>query len=95
MGIGTPVVTTARGGTTEFVRDGVNALVFEADDAAALAGCITRLARDPRLRAAVRAGGTRTAAQHPATDFASRTLEHLVGGAHGGPIASAVSASGR
>jgi glycosyltransferase involved in cell wall biosynthesis len=95
MGIGTPVVTTARGGTTEFVRDGLNALVFEADDASALAACITRLGGDPQLRAALRAGGQRTAARYTASEFADRTVDQLVCGVEGGPMGTGSSAAGR
>ena len=50
MGVGRPVVTTARGGTAEFVADGDNALVFAAEDPAALAACVERLAGDEALR---------------------------------------------
>ncbi len=74
MGVGRPVVTTARGGTAEFVRDGANALVFPADDAAALARCVERLARDETLRSRLREEGRRTAAQYTVARFAERTV---------------------
>jgi glycosyltransferase involved in cell wall biosynthesis len=78
MGLGRPVVTTARGGTAEFVRDGENALVFPADDAAALAERVKRLAGDEALRSRLLAGGRRTAAQFTATRFARRTVEEIL-----------------
>ena len=78
MGLGRPVVTTSRGGTAEFVRDGVNALVFEADDAAGLAACVTRLARDEQLRAALGEHGAETAAAFPSAGFAERTVAEIV-----------------
>jgi glycosyltransferase involved in cell wall biosynthesis len=61
MAVGRPVVATGRGGSADYLRDGDNALLFEAGDASALAAAVSRLA-DDRLRAALRAGGLRTAA---------------------------------
>jgi glycosyltransferase involved in cell wall biosynthesis len=78
MGVGRPVVTTARGGMAEFVRDGDNALVVPADDATALAGSVERLAADPRLRSRLTEAGFRTASQHSAARFARRTVEAIV-----------------
>jgi glycosyltransferase involved in cell wall biosynthesis len=95
MGVGTPVVTTARGGTAEFVRDGVNAVVFEADDPAALAASLRRVAGDQQLRATLRAGGRRTAAQYTVTDFANRTFDELVRAVRRGPTGASPSPTGR
>lgn len=78
MGVGRPVVSTARGGTSEFVRDGDNALVFAADDPGALAECVLRLGNDEALREHLRMGGTRTAASFPASAFAQSTVEEIV-----------------
>jgi glycogen synthase len=78
MGMGRPVATTVRGGTAEFVRDGANALVFEPGDAAGLAGCLDRLARDEALRLQLREGGLVTAAEYTSERFAQRTLEEIV-----------------
>jgi glycosyltransferase involved in cell wall biosynthesis len=64
MARGRPVVATGRGGSGEYLRDGQNALLFAAGDAAALAAAVTRLARDPELRARLRAGGLETAPLH-------------------------------
>lgn len=82
MGVGRPVITTARGGTAEFVRDGSNALVFPADDAGALASCVRRLAEDGALREQLRGDGRRTAARFPASRFAQATVDEIVRAAH-------------
>jgi glycosyltransferase involved in cell wall biosynthesis len=83
MGLGRPVVTTARGGTAEFVRDGENALVIPPDDHAALSGALARLAGDDPLRGSLREGGRRTAAEHTAHRFASDTVAQIVRAARG------------
>jgi glycosyltransferase involved in cell wall biosynthesis len=77
MGLGRPVVTTQRGGTAEFVRDGENALVFTVDDPQELAACVRRLAGDPDLREQLRKGGQETAAGYTATEFARRTIDEI------------------
>lgn len=69
MGRGRPVVATGRGGSAEYLRDGENALLFDAGDAAALAVCVRRLAEDADLRRRLREGGSKTAREHPATRF--------------------------
>jgi glycogen(starch) synthase len=81
MGLGRPVVSTARGGAVEFLRDGENALLFPPDDARALAQSLTRLADDEPLRAALREGGARTAAEHTLGSFCLRTLDAIERGA--------------
>ena len=78
MGLGRPVVTTVRGGTAEFVRDGENALVFAADDAPGLAACVQRLAGDAGLRSQLRDQGLRTAGRYTAAQFARRTVDEIV-----------------
>ena len=78
MGVGRPLVTTARGGTAEFVRDGDNALVFSADDARALAQLVERLAIDEELRARLAEGGRRTAAHYTVARFAECTVREIV-----------------
>jgi glycosyltransferase involved in cell wall biosynthesis len=85
MGVGRPVVTTARGGTAEFVRARENALVFDADDPAGLAGCVVRLASDPALRSRLVAGGRATAAAFTADRFADRTVDEIVRAARPAP----------
>jgi glycosyltransferase involved in cell wall biosynthesis len=78
MGFGRPVVTTSRGGTAEFVRDGVNALVFDADDPRALAACLERLGTDDELRSRLLREGRDTAARYSAAEFADRTVEQII-----------------
>lgn len=77
MGVGTPVVATARGGSTEFLEDDNNALVFDADDAPMLAACVDRLRLKSQLRERLRAHGFETAARHTSSLFESRFAEML------------------
>jgi glycosyltransferase involved in cell wall biosynthesis len=79
MGMGRPVVATGRGGSGEFLRDGENALLFEAGDAAALAAAVRRLADDPALRGRLREGGLETARRHTRAGFHAKVAE-VVGG---------------
>ncbi|MFL5883512.1 MAG: glycosyltransferase [Thermoleophilaceae bacterium] len=64
MGKGRPVVATGRGGSSEYLRDGENCLLFEAGDARALADALLRLASNPDLRERLREGGLETAARY-------------------------------
>ena len=50
MARGIPVITTRIAPMTEFITDGVNGLLFDADDVEALAACLQRLLVDPNLR---------------------------------------------
>lgn len=63
MAVGRPVVATGLGGSAEYLEHEVNALLFPAGDAEALAVAVRRLAADPELRGRLRAGGLRTAAR--------------------------------
>jgi glycosyltransferase involved in cell wall biosynthesis len=72
MGLGRPVVATARGGAAEYLRDGVNALVVEPGDPAAVAAAVRRLADDPGLRQRLRHGGIATAKEYTAERFHAR-----------------------
>ena len=69
MARGRAVVSTARGGSREYLRDAENCLVFEPDDPAGLAGAVRRLADDPALRGRLREGGVATARRHTDTAF--------------------------
>jgi glycosyltransferase involved in cell wall biosynthesis len=83
MGVGRPVVATGRGGSGEYLRDGFNALLFDAEDPTALAAQVMRLANDGALREQLRAGGLETARAHTATAHDARVtaiLERLAGG---------------
>ncbi len=61
MACGTPVVSTTRGGPAEFLEDGVNALTFEADDAASLARALEGMLGRDELRRRIALAGLRTA----------------------------------
>jgi glycogen(starch) synthase len=76
MAVGTPVVATGRGGSREYLRDGDNCLVYRpAEDPAALAGAVCRLAGDERLRAKLRAGGFATANRYDERTFRQAAVE--------------------
>ena len=77
MGLGRPVIATARGGAAEYLRDGVNALVVEPGDPGAVAAAVRRLADDPQLRARLRHGGIATAKEHTAEAFHARVESAL------------------
>jgi glycosyltransferase involved in cell wall biosynthesis len=64
MARGRPVLATGRGGSGEYLRDGENCLLFQADDAAGLAAAIQRLAADEPLRQRLHDGGLRTAPRY-------------------------------
>lgn len=66
MARGRPVVATGRGGSSEYLCDGENALLFPAGDAEALAERLRRLAGDPALRDRLRERGLETAAANTA-----------------------------
>lgn len=77
MARGRPVVATGRGGSGEYLRDGENALLFEAGDAAALARAVTTLADDAQLRTRLREAGLETAARHTEETFNAAVLREL------------------
>lgn len=66
MGSGRPVVATPRGGAVTYLREGENSLLIPPEDPASLAAAVRRLAEDEGLRARLRAGGLKTAAEHSA-----------------------------
>jgi glycosyltransferase involved in cell wall biosynthesis len=69
MARGRPVVATGRGGSGEYLRDGRNCLLFQADDARSLAAALNRLADDPGLRRRLREGGLKTAPRYTQATF--------------------------
>lgn len=52
---GVPVLGSRRGGIVEVVREGIDSLLFEADNAGELAGNLRRLLREPSLLSELRA----------------------------------------
>ncbi len=78
MAVGRPVVSTARGGSAEFLRHEDNALVFEPGDAARVAELVRRLAEDEALRERLRAGGLQTAGHYTLERFADRTVQEML-----------------
>lgn len=73
MACATPVVTTAAGGSGEFLVDGVNCVRVERGDPSSLARGVERLAADPALRRTLVVGGTSTA-----TEFGVDRLAQLL-----------------
>jgi glycogen(starch) synthase len=75
MAVGRPVVATGRGGSGEYLEDGVNCLLFDPDQGAEpLAGRVRELAADSRLRDTLRAGGRDTLRRIVAARFNERVL---------------------
>jgi glycosyltransferase involved in cell wall biosynthesis len=84
MACGVPVIATGTGGSADYLRDGVNALLVPRDDPAALADAVGRLAEDAVLRARLAAGGRATAEAHAAVEADARVcdvLEEVAAGA--------------
>jgi glycosyltransferase involved in cell wall biosynthesis len=77
MGMGRPVVATGRGGSGEFLRDGENCVLADAEDPGALARALRRLADDRTLRSRLRVGGQHTAELHTAPAFNEQVVRHL------------------
>jgi glycosyltransferase involved in cell wall biosynthesis len=77
MGLGRPTIATGRGGSGEYLRDGVNALLVPSGAPAALARAVRALADDPELRARLREGGFETAGQHTHDAFNRAVLDAL------------------
>ena len=77
MARGRPVIATGRGGSAEYLRDGENCLLVDADDPQALASAIARLASDSELRLRLRDGGFATAPRHTEQVF-NEAVEQVV-----------------
>ena len=54
---GAPLVMTNRGGAPGFVRDGIDAILVDPEDAAALGRALARVSSDERLRMQLTAAG--------------------------------------
>lgn len=93
MAAGVPVVASGTGGASETMRDGVNALFFTPGAVPELARAVTRLAKDPALRATLRANGQRTATwlsrSHTYDDLLA-WHRHVVDATHAVPAARPV-----
>jgi glycosyltransferase involved in cell wall biosynthesis len=83
MALGRPVVATGRGGSGDYLLDGGNTLLFAPGDASALARALSNLARDPALRARLRAGGYETAEAHSEPEFNREAAEEIAAAARG------------
>ncbi|HVS27971.1 MAG TPA: glycosyltransferase family 4 protein [Solirubrobacteraceae bacterium] len=77
MGVGRPVVASGRGGSSEYLRDDSNCLLFDVDDPASLAAALRRLATEPALRARLRSAGYETAQRHTAAAFNDMVVREL------------------
>jgi glycosyltransferase involved in cell wall biosynthesis len=78
MAVGTPVIASGRGGSGEYLEDGVNCLLFEPDRGpAALVEKVTVLAEDEGLRLRLREGGAATSGAIPADGFSDAVVETL------------------
>jgi glycogen synthase len=64
MGRQRPVVATGRGGSSEYLADEENCLLFDAEDPSELSAAVRRLADDPDLRARLIERGSTTASRH-------------------------------
>lgn len=84
MASGLPVVGTSTGGSNEILRDGVNALVFQKEDAQDCAARISRLFTDERLSEEIRQNGRVTIEQkyriEQMVDTIERSLKEAVSG---------------
>jgi glycogen(starch) synthase len=69
MALGRPVVASGRGGSSEYLRDGENCLLHEAEDPASLAAAVRRLAADEALRERLLAGGLHAASHYTESRF--------------------------
>jgi glycosyltransferase involved in cell wall biosynthesis len=85
MARGRPVVATGRGGSGEYLRDGENALLFEAGDERALAACVARLAGDRDLRRTLVAAGLQTAPLYTEDQLNAAVLREVEAAAERGP----------
>jgi glycogen(starch) synthase len=77
MAVGRPVIATSRGGAATYLRDGDNALLMPVDDPQALAALVRRLAESQDLRAKLREGGLKTAAEHSAGRYEQLMVDEL------------------
>jgi glycosyltransferase involved in cell wall biosynthesis len=77
MAAGVPVVATAVGGNPELVADGKTGILVPPRDAAAIAGAVDRLLRDPRMADRLGAAGRRRAEERFSLNAMVRATESL------------------
>src|SRR3954452_7941307 len=78
MGLGKAVISSDVGGVREWLRDGMNGLLIEKENPAALAKALARCANDPGLVKQLKAAGARTFERHFTLDrFATRFAQLL------------------
>jgi GT2 family glycosyltransferase len=79
MALGKAVISTDVGGVREWLRDGMNGLLIEAENPEALAEALNSCAREPRLVDQLKTAGRRTFGRHFTLDrFAARFAELLL-----------------
>lgn len=86
MGRGRPVLASGRGGSAEYLRDGVNCLLAEAEDPDAWADGVKRLADSPSLRDELRRHGFETASRHTEPGFNREVELALEAAVIGAPV---------
>jgi glycosyltransferase involved in cell wall biosynthesis len=74
LAAGLPVVATREGGPSEIVTDGVDGLLYDAGDVAALARLLRRLQEDRSLRARLRENGLRRSRDFSSAAIAPQVL---------------------
>ena len=75
MAIGIPIIASAEGGPSEILTNGVDGVLVQPRDPAALAEAMTALAGDEGLRQSLRAAGLKTAARYTPERTAEGILE--------------------
>jgi glycosyltransferase involved in cell wall biosynthesis len=84
MACGTPVIASGAGGSSEFLVDGENCVVYRAGDAGALAAAVRQVAADDALRRSLVHGGLRTAHEYSVDRLADKLeAAHLEAAASG------------
>jgi glycogen synthase len=78
MAVGRPVVATGAGGSSEYLRDTENCLLFKRGDPRDLAGALQRLSSDAALRERLQEGGLETVSRYTADEYCSRLEETLL-----------------
>jgi glycosyltransferase involved in cell wall biosynthesis len=83
-----PVVATWGGGPEEIITSGINGVLYEAGDSAALAAALRKLADDPALRERLSEAGRMRAADFDPSHIADQVMSvyrHVLGQAEGPP----------